>query len=232
MKILLVEGKKDAQVIKVLCETQQIRARIVDKLSPEDYQEENCFEIYVPKDSNDEKLLSEGIKSALLANGIQVVGIVLDADKPKDNPAVQNRVDAIKYQLGMKKLLLNQSGTILKETDLQSSEHHRVKRLQQFGFWLMPDNKNPGMLEDFLMKIVNKPEACIDLATQCIESVKKQNCHTFKLAHSSKAVIHTFLAWQDEPGNTLELSIKSGKFNKNAELSQKLIAWLKELFSC
>lgn len=230
MKILLVEGKKDAQVIKALCDTQEIRTHIVEKLDPESYSNEHLFEIYVPPNSNDETLLTFGLESTLSTSDIQVIGIILDADKPKDNPAPQNRVNAIKHQLKIKKLLLDPLGTILKQTDLQSSEHNRVKKLQRFGFWLMPDNVNSGMLEDFLMKIIKKPEQCIDLAERCIKEAKTEGCCTFKDAHLSKAIIHTYLAWQHEPGNTLELSIKTGKLDKNAELAQKLIAWLKQLF--
>jgi len=119
---------------------------------------------------------------------------------------------------------ISENGTILND----------IGNLRKFGFWIMPDNKNAGMLEDFLMNIVLKPAKCIDLATDCVKKAKEQDCCTFKDTHFSKAIIHTYLAWQDKPVNSLnlpKLSIDETKFDSKAKLAQKLIVWLGKVFT-
>ena len=222
-RLLLVEGKTDALVISALCEKHGIVTELVKELESKPKSEDYLFAIHCKDDSNNDQVLKS---IPVLANkeGMEILGVVLDADDH-----LTGRVQAIRDQL--KKVQPS-----LKASDVQISENgttsNDIGNLKKFGFWIMPDNKNPGMLEDFLMKIVLKPAECIDLATECVKKAKKQGCCTFREAHYSKAVIHTYLAWQDKPGNTLDLSIKSGKFTTEAELSQKLITWLKELFSC
>jgi hypothetical protein len=222
-RLLLVEGKTDALVISALCKKHGIVTELVKELDSDPKSEDYLFAIHYKDDSNNDQVLKS---IPVLANkeGMEILGVVLDADDH-----VTGRVQAIGDRL--KKVQPS-----LKASDVQISENgttlNDIGNLKKFGFWIMPDNKNPGMLEDFLMKIVLKPAECIDLATEWVEKAKKQDCCTFREAHYSKAIIHTYLAWQHEPGNTLELFIKSGKLDPNAELSQKLITWLKELFTC
>jgi len=224
-RLLLVEGKTDAFVISALCKEHGINTQFIKELN--ENESEGChFSIHYKDDSNNDQLL-KNIPVFAEAEGMEILGVVLDADDH-----LTGRVQAIGDRL--KKVQPS-----LKASDVQISENgttsNDIGNLKKFGFWIMPDNKNPGMLEDFLMKIVLKPAECIDLATECVEKAKKQGCCTFREAHYSKAVIHTYLAWQDKPVNSLnlpKLSIDETKFDSKAELSQKLIAWLKELFSC
>lgn len=224
MNILLVEGKKDATVIQALCDKACIKTSIIDQI--ESYDSSWSFAIFLPKDSGDDKVLTN-IQRAIIDN-IKIMGVVLDADKPKDKPSlcVDSRLQAIQSKLNklnkyyQKKLQKNPLGIVI--------EGH--ENLPRFGVWLMPDNQNAGMLEDFLMRIVKKPEKCIDFAEQCVADAENKDCCTFKAAHRSKAIIHTYLAWQDEPGNTLELSIKTGKLDSTTKIATDFVNWIKRLF--
>jgi hypothetical protein len=50
-----------------------------------------------------------------------------------------------------------------------------------------------------------------------------------KEVHYSKALIHTYLAWQDEPGKTLGQSITSHVLQET-EIAQAFVKWLMLLF--
>ena len=92
----------------------------------------------------------------------------------------------------------------------------------------MPDNSNEGMLEDFLLRGV--PAVGVEVAKGAIELAKIEQVTTFKDVHYSKAVIHTYLAWQDEPGRPLGLSITSKMLSAETPEAKRFVAWLRKLF--
>ena len=48
--------------------------------------------------------------------------------------------------------------------------------------------------------------------------------------HKSKAEIHTWLAWQEEPGTPMGQAITKQYLDTNKELAKKFIGWLDNLF--
>ncbi len=98
----------------------------------------------------------------------------------------------------------------------------------KIGIWLMPDNQTEGMLEDFLMRLV--PRSAADYAKACVRKAKDQGHGNYKECHEAKAVAHTYLAWQDEPGKPLGLAIKSRQFDTNSQYAVDFVAWLRSLF--
>ena len=93
----------------------------------------------------------------------------------------------------------------------------------------MPNNPNSGMLEDFLIKMAD--QNAVSVALQCVETAKNKGVTTFKDAHFSKSLIHTYLAWQDEPGKPFGQSITAHALKPNTEIANIFVEWLKELFS-
>ncbi|BAC91019.1 gsl3078 [Gloeobacter violaceus PCC 7421] len=53
---------------------------------------------------------------------------------------------------------------------------------------------------------------------------------TFKEVHRSKAVIHTYLAWCDEPGYPLGKAITSQSLQPQTSIARKFTDWLVRLF--
>jgi hypothetical protein len=96
------------------------------------------------------------------------------------------------------------------------------------GVWMMPDNVNDGMLEDFLLPAA--PPAALEVAREAVSLAKTKQASTFKDAHHSKAVIHTYLAWQDEPGRPLGLSLTCQLLSAETPTAKRFIAWLNRLF--
>jgi hypothetical protein len=209
--LLLLEGINDCHVVTHICGKHNL---------PEIFSIHNC-------DGHNEALdnLELRIKSD---DRPKIIGLVLDADQPEDNPSVESRLDAIKtrlhkicklYQIPQQ---INASGIIISSTDIYP----------KIGIWLMPDNQHIGMLEDFLMELAKgKHEKSLSFSKECVDKAKEQGFTTFRDVQYAKAIIHTYLAWhQPEPGTTLGLSIKSGNLNSHAPLAISFVNWLKKLF--
>lgn len=97
------------------------------------------------------------------------------------------------------------------------------------GVWVMPDNGARGALEDFLVDLV--PPGDIHWGPAC-ESVAaaKQRGALFPEQYRSKAEIHTWLAWQKEPGVPFGRAVKSTYFLHDAVGALAFVAWFRRMF--
>lgn len=200
-KVLLVEGKNDCHVINALCEAHGV---------PETFGLHNC--------ENDDSVLKRLNALMYPTDTPETIGVVLDVD----DRTVESRWQQIQEKI---KLLgydfpeyPNPAGTIL---PLNGDK-------PKLGIWLMPNNQNPGMLEDFLMPLANAES--ISFAAESVNTAEERGITTFKDVHRSKAIIHTYLAWQDEPGKPLGQSITSHVLNPEVNIARLFTAWLTKLF--
>jgi len=69
----------------------------------------------------------------------------------------------------------------------------------RFGVWVMPDNSLGGMLEDFLGHLVPEGDPCWAYADAAVVEARRLGASHVAARHS-KARIHTWLAWQEQPG--------------------------------
>lgn len=158
--------------------------------------------------------------SALLAGSEEqeIIGIVLDAD----NPNIQSKWSAVKDRLIKQGYTLpskpQKGGTILTCSDMP-----------KIGIWLMPDNNLDGMLEDFCRNLASSE--AINHAQKCVLDAKDKGFSSYKNVHLSKSTIHTFLAWQDEPGMPLGQAITSKVLDSTQPLGKEFIAFLTDLFN-
>lgn len=199
-RVLLTEGKNDCHVIASLCQQHQL---------PENFGLYDC--------GSDEKALKR--LSALIAGAesMETIGIVLDAD----NPNLRAKWDALRDRLAKENYELPDNpdieGTIITE-----------EGKPKIGIWLMPDNNADGMLEDFCRILVD--EGKMKFADECVDKAKQQGIATFIDSHRSKAVIHTFLAWQREPGMPLGTAITTHALDGSHPTAQQFVDFLKKLF--
>jgi hypothetical protein len=211
-KILLVEGKDDAYVTAALLKIHKLPDR--------------CFCIQDCKSAS--KLLSEINELFRSATKTKIVGIVLDADENIVSRWEQI-TDKLKRISSNYKIPenINSKGTIIEAINSDEEEFPKV------GIWIMPNNEKEGMLEDFLMEMAEESnyKGGIQYAKECVENAKEKNFTSFKDTHKSKSVVHTYLAWHDEPSFTFGKAItKQEGFNPNTPLVQNFIDWLKNLF--
>jgi hypothetical protein len=156
------------------------------------------------------------------------IGIIIDADF---EPALlrwgtlQKHLKRLGYQFSDTKP--NPKGTVVTQNTALDLPTH-------VGIWVMPDNQNSGKLEDFLCKLIpdENSNEIWKLARSCVEEASKlQSSKKFSEKDKVKAEVHTYLAWQQSPGQPFGTAIKARAFDATAPVAIDLIEWLKTLFN-
>ena len=93
----------------------------------------------------------------------------------------------------------------------------------------MPDNQMKGILETFLRSLIPKPNALFDYVKTSVAAIPDSE-RRFKPRKEPKAIIHTWLAWQEEPGMPPGWAITSHFLDANVAEVDVLVSWLKRLF--
>ena len=200
-KVLLVEGQNDCHVVLALCGA---------------YAVPKTFGIYAcGSDTQALKRINALISGA---EPPVVIGLVLDADKPDVATRWQSIQDKLKQYDYALPAFPEPAGTIIEP----------VSEKPRLGFWLMPNNRNQGMLEDFCLEMILPKE--VETANRCVQIAEAEGCSSFKEVHRSKAIVHTYLAWQDEPGKPLGQAITANSLRPNTTTAQIFVDWLTQLF--
>ena len=204
-KILLVEGKDDEHVVVHLCILHAIE---------ETFEIESCEGI--------EKLL-ESFPRRLMESEVKVVGTLVDA-----NADIQARWDSLRNHL-------NPAGyPSVPASPVRGgfiAEPPPNTLLPRVGIWVMPDNSTGGTLEDFLRFLVkeeNRP--LLKHARNSIDSIPDGQ-RLFGENDDTKALLHTWLAWQAEPGNPFGTAIKARYLDADVPEAVDFVGWLRRLFS-
>ena len=199
--LLLVEGKDDEHVLYHLLEHHNVPT---------------TFRI---KDKRGIENLLETLDAELDAGGLERLGVILDADM---TPA--SRWQSLRS-------IFAQSGCPLPDQadPLGTVVELSGRTLMRVGVWVMPDNEAVGMLEDFVRSLVPAGDALLVFAEECVDEVIARDCR-FRPSYRSKALIHTWLSWQKEPGTPLGLAIKNHELDAGADYALPLIGWLRRMF--
>ena len=204
-RILLVEGDDDLHVIAKLCKCCDI---------PETFSIVEC--------GGYDKLL-ESIPVRIKGSDIDVLGIVVDADE--DIEARWKSIHAKLAQAGYSSMLPPKP---LPEGVLFESSSG-APLLPRIGIWLMPDNQTPGILENFVSFLVPDGDRLWPVAEKAVADIPHELVR-YKKQYKPKANIHTYLAWQEEPGKPMGQSITKGVLNPKQPVCLKFVAWLKRVF--
>ncbi len=201
-KILLVEGSDDEHVLKHVCGNRGISH--LDE---------------VKSLGNAERLLENIPVQLKLSSADDVVGVIIDADTD-----LTARWQAIRYRLSQAgyddvPVDPDPSGTIVEPLGEMS--------LPRAGVWIMPDNKTTGILEDFLRFLVPQPNALFDHVVASVNSIPDRR---FNRNDKPKATIHTWLAWQSDPGLPFGTAITARFLDPSLPQADDLVSWLRELF--
>jgi len=198
--VLLTEGTNDCHVIAALCKFHDIQ--------------EGRFGFY--ECGSDEQVLKKANALLQASDPKEAIGIVMDADVNLLGrwKSIQAKLSKYSYDFTDAPA---QKGSILK-----------CEGMPTLGIWVMPNNQDVGMLEDFCATLIDP--AHLKVAQQVVRDVEDTNVSSFKGVHRSKADIHTYLAWQDEPGRPLGQSITSKVLKADKETAKVFIAWLNKLF--
>ena len=200
-KKLLVEGRDDKHVVMALCKNYNIS---------ENFNIVDCEGI-------DNLLTRDYISAWFKKSGIKTIGIIIDADI--NGQARWNSLFYTLTSIGFRiPNIFPVSGLIIDNGT------------QKVGVWLMPDNNSKGMLEDFISFLIPIEDKLLPFVEDALTEIEKQELNKYSKEHRSKAKIHTWLAWQEDPGTPLGLSITRKYLSTDEEICQKFVKWLSELF--
>jgi hypothetical protein len=163
--------------------------------------------------------LLAGVETAVTVSGGRAVAFVLDADSP-----LANRWQAIRDRL--QRVDVSTPDTPSREGFIGRSEKYQTT----VGVWLMPDNQHDGKLETFLRTLIAEDDSVIRYAQYVTDWAKKKKGAKFKPNDREKAVIHTWLAWQEEPGKPYGTAIRARFFRHDSPAALGFVAWFRQLF--
>lgn len=152
-------------------------------------------------------------------SNLERLGIVIDAnhDIAARWQSIRDAVDELGY-VGVPESP-NPIGTIIEEPE-------RVT----IGIWLMPNNTIVGALEDFAKLLIRESDMPLfDMAQQAVTAIPA-GLRKFTDTGVMKANIHTWLAWQEEPGKPIGQAITKKYLDAEAEHAKLLIDWIRQLF--
>lgn len=200
-KKLLVEGNDDQHVIWALCEKFKV-AEIFDVIDCEGIDK-----------------LSEQIPIRFKQSGINTLGIIIDADAE-----INSRWISIKGSLITQGFAVPND---LPSTGLVLKKENNIK----VGVWIMPNNNLNGMLEDFISFLVPKDDKLLQIVNSTLDDIEEKKLNKYASIHKSKAVIHSWLSWQEDPGTPMGLGITKRYLTTDEATCSLLIKWLDELFN-
>lgn len=201
---LLVEGHNDQHVVWALCQCHKI---------------EECFDV-VDCECVD-NLLEQFRLRLTIPETNKRLGVVIDADTSLVHRWRQF-CDIIKRSGKYEQLdVLPKNGLIIRPKD----KHEPI-----VGLWIMPNNQLNGMLEDFLSFLVRPDDVLMDQVEIVLEEIEKQEIHRYKDVHHAKAKIHTFLAWQEDPGTPMGQAITKKYLQPDCEMGRIFLDCLSRLY--
>ena len=96
------------------------------------------------------------------------------------------------------------------------------------GVWLMPDNRSPGELEDFVLRMVPESDPVWPLSKRYIAGIP-ENTRKFSSGKILKAELHAWLATRENPG-PMGSAVAKRDLRIDGDLCRTFIDWLEHLF--
>ncbi len=208
--LLIVEGKNDAYVFGELLKKHKLVV-VKDENGQKNeivIREQGGFE-------NLKKNLGQIIKAA-----DNSLAIVVDADDKDIGDRWKSLTDRLKNAGYSAKNI--PSAPLAKGTNIDDDE------LPTIGIWIMPDNSSAGKIETFLKNIVADDKS--DLWKFAEETIEKLPQTLFKDKDKEKAHVHTYLAWQKDPGISMGTAIQTKCFQYDKPNAKNFVEWIKKVF--
>ncbi len=201
--ILLVEGADDEHVVKHLCSHHGLPE--IDEI----------------KSLGGIGSVIESFPVRLKESDVSVLGVLVDADTDLNGrwQSLRTHLERARYQ--RVPAMPSTDGTIIGPPP--------ATLLPRVGIWVMPDNQTNGILEDFLRFLIPIPSPLFGYVQQCVNGIPTDQ-RRFSASTMSKALIHTWLSWQREPGKPLGVAITARYLDAGAPYADSFIAWLRRLY--
>lgn len=152
-----------------------------------------------------------------------IIGVVVDADKNVDARWQQLRDRLMKTgKYSCKKMPLAEEGMIVEADEPEQDA--------KVGIWIMPDNKYQGTLENFLLEMVPENDELMEEVENELVRLETNKVKRYRDIDRNKAKVHTFLAWEENPGTSLYTAVVSRILNPDADIAKLFMDWMKRLY--
>ncbi len=216
-RILLVEGIYDFHLVRNLLRSHGFNCEETTKLPRTG---RNTIHIE-PRDGLN--ILLDGLELFLRRGDLEQLGIVIDA-----NQQLHSRWEQLKSRF-----LRAGSASLPNAFPLDGLDFVLSRPPQpdiHVGIWIMPDNLNQGYLEHFASQMIRQDDWLWDHAQGCVADIPETN-RPFSPLRQRKAELHTWLAWQAEPGKPMGLALTFQYLDAQAPISQQFVNWASRLFT-
>jgi hypothetical protein len=199
-RLLWVEGKDDDAVVQSLCKKNGVP------------------HVFTVQEKGGLPKLLHGVPVELRARALEAFGVVVDADESAHSRWTQIRgIAEGEGYAGLADAPPHGGLIVPAQGDLP-----------RFGVWIMPDNAAPGALEEFATLLVPEHDALLQLAGDVVDAIPAE-LQKFSPIHRQKAVVRTWLAWQESPGSPMGQAIGKGDLRADAPAAQRFVACLRRL---
>lgn len=211
--LLRVEGKDDEHAIRHLLLRHDIDCGredvAVDIRSVPDHGVE---------DTGGKRKLLKGMEEAVKSSTGRSVGFILDTDEVAEDRwrAVRGRLDNVGLTL---------PDEIPKEGFVGEADTFKAR----VGVWLMPDNRQSGALEEFLKDLVDSSDPLLPIAETSTDQARNRGAR-FRASYRLKAVLHAWLAWQENPGLPYGTAITARYFSHDSANARAFVKWFRRVF--
>jgi hypothetical protein len=208
-QILLVEGAEDKRVLPFL----------VEQHTGISWELENTTIVGIKAFDGKPELLKPGvIETQLKSPGLITLGVLVDADE--DATACW---DSIRHRERLKSMYPTFPMTMSEKGFITRADNQPT-----FGVWIMPDNINRGMLETFLLHL-RPTSALLEFSKEVVKTAQERGAPVLE-THTDKAQIHTWLAWQNPPGQQMHSAIQQKMLTEKSGLLVDFLTWFCELY--
>lgn len=207
--LLLVEGNDDFHVIHSLCKQFSIPVRNLENPKSGSFSVKDCKGI--------NELLEQIPVLYKSSSQLSTIGIIVDAD-----------VDLLSRWESIRNLLIGLG--FVSPDELPINGLIVINGNLKVGVWIMPNNNLNGMLEDFISFLIPSDDKLLPFINDSLEAIEKQTLNKYSAIHRSKAVIHSWLAVQEDPGTPLGQGITKRYLTTDEETCRCLINWIDNLF--
>ena len=205
-RILLVEGQNDRHVVR----------HIIRRLGLD-------FDIDI-RDGDDRggyPNLRDRIDTTIDESDVEAVGIMADA-----NDEIANRwasiTDAARASERLRLASIELPGT-------PEPEGTVIEGRPRVGIWLMPNNRTPGELEDFVEAMIPNGDPVWPRARAYIDGIPQAD-RKFAQGKIQRAKVHAWLAAREEP-RRMGLAVGAGDLDVNVRHCRDFADWLRRLFA-
>lgn len=181
--------------------------------------EERLWPVHIHMGNGAQEILRDGVlASYLMGSTVKTFGVMLDADAKPSGRYESIRTMCVAMFPDLPKQL-PKDGVVVENPD-----GHR------FGVWIMPDNATEGCIEKFL-KLLVPPEckAVWDHAEESVKGAKKLGCNLID-NDFTKAVLYTWLAWQETPGQSPGIALTKKALDPTNPAAASFVEWFRKLY--